>query len=428
MTDDRRSDIALIGLWHLGSVSAAAWTTLGLRVVGWDPDSGLREALCRGEAPVSEPGIDQALAAALSLKTFSIAPKADAAIAGAAVTHIAFDTQLGSSSLPDDPRLDKAVESFVRAAPDGALLLVSSQVPAGTCRGWKALLDAEQRGLLIAHVPENLRLGSSLDDFLHPPRLLVGADEDEAFDRAAALLAPLGTTPIRLGLSSAEMAKHATNAYLALCIAFANDLAWVSRFVGADPTEVTEALRADPRVSPTAPLRPGTAFSGATLIRDLATLRSLGEEAGRPALFAAVIETNEQHATLALAWLEESLGGLAGKHGAVAGLTSKPGTSTLRDSLPLRIVGDILERGATVAAWDPSAEAFGPRDGLTRSPTLAASLEGADCLVVLTALPEIRTADWAALQPGSGIVVDACGGVDRKAAEAAGWSYRGLDG
>lgn len=418
--------IAVVGLWHLGSVAAAAWTSTGHRVLAWDPDLELRSAIGAARGAVVEPGLEEALGSALEGGLLTVVNGAEQAIAAANVTHLAFDTEVGPSGAADDPRLDQAVRTFAAAAPDGALLLVSSQLPVGTCRRWRDLLDAESRGLLLAHAPENLRLGRALEDFLHPDRLLVGADDDEAFERAAAALAPFSAAPMRLGLAAAEMAKHATNAYLALCIAFANDLAWLSLSAGADPNEVTAALRADPRVSPTAPLRPGTAFSGATLTRDLVTLRALGEQCGRPDLFAAVIHANERHAEVALTWLEDALGSLAGVRIAVAGLTYKPGTSTLRDSLPLQLVSQFLERGATVTVWDPAAEAFELPPGLSRAPSLEACVGEADALVVLTALPELADANWGGLRPARRLVIDGCMGVDREKAEAAGWVYRGL--
>lgn len=421
-----RIDVAVLGLWHLGSVSTAGWTTTGLRVAAWDPDPGLRASVAAGHAPVAEPGVDAALATALAEDALTIANDAEAAVASATVTHLAFDTAIGDSGLPDDPRLDRAVAAFTAAAPDGALLLVSSQIAVGTCARWKSALDGANRGFLLAHIPENLRLGSALEDFLRPPRLLIGADDDAAYERAAAFLAPLVTEPQRLRLASAEMAKHATNAYLGLCIAFANDLAWISEFAGADAREVAEALRADPRVAPTAPLRPGTAFSGATLIRDLVTLRALGDECDRPDLFAAVIAANERHAQLAVTLLVESLGSLDGKHIGVAGLTYKPGTSTLRDSLPLRIVHELVAGGATVAAWDPAAEPFEPEPGVSRVASLEECVRDADAVAILTGLPELRTVDWGALEPRQRLIVDVCAIADRAAAEHAGWSYRGF--
>jgi UDPglucose 6-dehydrogenase len=420
--------VAVIGLWHLGSVAAAAWSTCGRRVLGWDPDSQLRSAIAEASGPVSEPGLDEALRLALDGGILSIVDDPATAIAGASVVHLAYDTQVDGAGNVDDPRFDHAVRTFADTAPDRALLLVSSQVPVGTCRRWRDLLHAEERDLLLAHAPENLRLGSALEDFLHPARLLIGADDEEAFERAARALAPFSEEPRRLGLAAAEMAKHATNAYLALCVAFANDLAWLSLSEGADPMEVAAALRADPRVSPSAPLRPGTAFSGATLTRDLITLRDVGERCGRPELFETVIRANERHAEIAFGWLEESLGSLDGKRIAVAGLTYKPGTSTLRDSLPLKLVWQLLEQGATVAAWDPAAEPFEPRARVTRERSLEASVEGADALAVMTALPQLGDVDWRGLRPARRLVIDGCMGVDRRAVEDAGWTYRGLAG
>jgi UDPglucose 6-dehydrogenase len=419
-------DIAVVGLWHLGSVAAAVWAATGRRVLAWDPDPELRSEIAAACGPVVEPGLEEALQSAVERGLLTVVDVVEQAIAEASVMHLAFDTQVGPSGRVEDPRLDDAVRAFAAAAPDGALLLVSSQLSVGTCRPWRDLLDSEERGLLLSHVPENLRLGRALDDFLHPDRLLIGADDEKSFEQAAQTLAPFSTAPMRLGLTAAEMAKHATNAYLALCIAFANDLAWLSMSAGADPNEVTAALRADPRVSPTAPLRPGTAFSGATLTRDLVALRDLGERCGRPDLFSAVIEANERHAQVALAWLEETLGSLQGARVAVAGLTYKPGTSTLRDSLPLRLVSELVVRGATVTAWDPAAEAFVAPVGLTRARSLDACVEEADALTVMTALPELAHVDWNSLRPARRLLIDGCMGVDRDAVEAAGWIYRGL--
>jgi UDPglucose 6-dehydrogenase len=418
-------DVAVVGLWHLGSVAAAGWATSGKHIVAWDPDPDLRAEIRAARAPVAEPGVEESLRSALEQGRLAVVAEAAEAVGSAPVTHLAYDTAVSADGRHEDERLDDAAERFAKDAPDEALLLVSSQILVGTCARWRDLLDAQDRGLSVAHVPENLRLGRALDDFLHPDRVIVGADDDRAFARAIAALGSLATEPLRVGLAAAELAKHATNAYLALCIAFANDLAWVAKHVGADPEEVATALRADPRVAPAAPLRPGAAFSGATLLRDVAALRGLGKNSGRPDVFASVIAANERHAGVALAWLEEALGDLRGRRVAVAGLTYKPGTSTLRDSLPLRLVNDLLERGALVTAWDPAAEDF-EQTGLQRVPSFEASVAGADALVVMTDLPELAAVDWSALAPAAKVVIDGCMAVDRTAAETAGWTYFGL--
>lgn len=424
----REFDVAVIGLWHLGTVSAAAWTSTGRSVIAWDGDPACRESVTSGRGPVAEPGVDEALSAAFASGRLEVVDDPAVAMAEAVVTHLAYDTGVSGAGRHDDPRLDEAVGVFSESAPNHALLLASSQLPVGTCSGWRDRLAQENRGLLLAHAPENLRLGRALDDFLHPQRLLIGADDEEAFERTARLLASFSDAPLRMSLTAAELAKHATNSYLALCVAFANELAWLSLAVGADPIEVSEALRADARVAPSAPLRPGAAFSGATLLRDVVMLRDLGLECGRPELFDAIIDVNARQSDIALDWLAQELETIDGARIAVAGLTYKPGTSTLRDSLPLRVVSKLAAQGAAVAAWDPIAEPFEPTNGVTRTETLDEAVEGAAAVLVLTPHPELRELAWADLRPARRLVVDGCLGVDRRAAEAAGWVYRGFAG
>lgn len=419
-------DLAVVGLWHLGAIAAAGWCETGRRVVGWDGDQELRSGLAAGRGPVVEPGLDEALGRARTTGVLTVSQDPVSAIGSAPVTHLAYDTRVGSAGVPDDPRLDEAVELFALHAPVGATLLVSSQLRVGTCARWSARLAQEERELGLAHAPENLRLGAALDGFLRPPRLVLGADDDTSYEKAATLLRPFDDAPIRTRLASAEMVKHATNTYLALCISFVNDLAWISLANGADPAEVSGALRADPRVSQTAPLRPGTAFSGETLGRDVQTLRAAGEECGRPDLFAAVLTSNDRHSRIAISWLEEALGDLRGTRIGVAGITYKPGTSTLRDSLPMRIVRVLLSRGAVVNVWDPLAEELAPEEGLIRMPSLVEAVEDADALAVLAPLTELADVDWQALRPRRKLVVDASLGVRASTARAAGWSYRGL--
>src|SRR2546427_3978733 len=120
--------VAVVGLWHLGSVAAAAWSTCGRRVLGWDPDSQLRSAIARASGPVSEPGLDTALRLALDGGILSIVDDPATAIAGASLVHLTYDTQVDGAGNVADPRFDHALSTFADAAPDGALLLVSSQV------------------------------------------------------------------------------------------------------------------------------------------------------------------------------------------------------------------------------------------------------------------------------------------------------------
>jgi UDPglucose 6-dehydrogenase len=419
-------DLAVVGLWHLGSVASAGWSSLGHRVTAWDPDAALRRLLRSGQIPVGEPGVREQLRQGMAAGRIKVVETAREAIAASPTIHLTYDVATDGAGHAADPRLDQALRDVMADAPPGALLLVSSQLVAGTCVRWQRALAAAGRGLRLAYVPENLRLGSALADFLRPARLLVGADDERAWDLARVVLAGLDGPVLRMGLTSAELAKHATNAYLAMCVCFANELAWLARDLGADPSAILAALRADPRVAPTAPLQPGGAFSGATLQRDVAALARIGQGCGRPELFETLIEVNERHGRFALDRLEEAIGSLEGTVVAVLGLTYKPGTSTLRDSLPLRIVRELLARGAAVRAYDPAAEEIpAPTPGLDRCRSIVESVRGADAVVVLTPLPELAAVDWAGLAPRRALVVDGCGGLPPDAPVRAGWTHRG---
>jgi UDPglucose 6-dehydrogenase len=422
-------NVVVIGLWHLGSVASAGWFSLGHTVFCWDPDPQRRAGLAAGVPPVIEPHLDELLSEGLDSGRIRVVERPEKAVAGANTVHLTYDSATGASGTVDDPRLNDIVPLISDCAVSGTLLLVSSQVRAGTCAAWRSRLDPD-RDLSVACWPENLRLGHGVEDFLRPARLLIGADDETAVDRAVRALDGIGGKRITVGLTSAELVKHATNAYLAMCICFANELAWITRESGGDVTEVSTALRADARVAPGAPLRPGTAFSGATLHRDVATLAALGAEHGRPELFNMLLTINERHSQLVIDLLDAEFPRLSDTHVAVAGLSYKAGTSTLRDSLPLRIVRTLRSRGARVTVYDPDAEQL-PGDlagdpGLVREKALADAVAGADVVAVLTPLRELAGADWDQLQPRKRLVIDGCGALSPVRLKQMGWDHRGL--
>jgi len=419
----RPADVSVCGLWHLGTTVAAGLLRRGHRVVGHDPDDGLRRTAGRGEAPTGEPGVGDALAAGLRERRLRItADPAD--WARSALCLLTYDSAVDAEGGVADDRLDAAVAAFAEHAPPGAVLVVLSQVPAGTHTRWRGGPLAGRPDLRLVHVPENLRLGEALADFLEPPRLVIGAEDADAARQAAALFPTV--EPARVSLTEAELVKHATNAYLGLCVAFANELAWIGSRLGADPTVVARLLKTDPRISPRAPLLPGAAFSGSTLQRDLVALRRLGDEHGRSELFATVLDANRRHAHFAVDLLRAHYGELAGRRVAVAGLTYKPTTGTLRDSLPLRLVRGLLAEGAVVSAYDPLAEELPGDLAVERAGSLAACVKGADALLIGSALPELAGTDWSGLAPAERLVVDGCVALSPEVLRAAGWRYLGM--
>ncbi|MBV9126891.1 MAG: UDP-glucose/GDP-mannose dehydrogenase family protein, partial [Verrucomicrobia bacterium] len=274
-------------------------------------------------------------------------------------------------------------------------------VPAGTCRA----LATKYPGRAFAYSPENLRLGKALEIFRQPDRVVVGARADDAETRRVlgALFAPFAADRIVwMSPESAEMTKHGINAFLALSVTFANEIARLCERVGADAREVEAGLKSESRIGPKAYLRPGGAFAGGTLARDVVALTQLAAANGERAdLIAAILTSNDAHKNWALGRLRALLGAsLAGAEIAVLGLTYKPGTDTLRRSGAVELAHALLKNGATVRAYDPAVRALPPElAGATFCATPADALRNADAAVIATEWPEIRAADWPALVP-----------------------------
>lgn len=381
-------NVAVYGLWHLGSVTAACVAAAGHRVTGLDPDASVVARLGGGHAPLHEPGLDDALAAGLNGAALTFTTDPAEALRGADVLWVTFDT-------PVDEH-DQADIDFVRARIDavrphvrpGTLVLLSSQVPVGFTRELERSFAG--RGVTFACSPENLRLGRALDAFRRAERTVVGLRSPDDRGRLEALLGPFCTRLEWMSIESAEMAKHALNAFLALSATFANELARLGEALGADAREVERALKSEPRIGPRAYLAPGAPLGGGTLARDLRYLAGFGRRLGLATpLVDGVIESNERHR----AWLAERvlsmLGDAAGTVVAVLGLAYTPGTSTLRRSSALDLCASLAARGIEVRAHDPAVAALpdgAPALRLCASP--AEALQGADLAVIATAWPE----------------------------------------
>ncbi|WP_341855835.1 UDP binding domain-containing protein [Brachybacterium sp. GPGPB12] len=332
----------------------------------------------------------------------------DRALGSAVLVAVAYDSRTTVNGETDDSRSEDAVRALLARGVSGPAILLSSQVRAGTCERLlrSSGLPADSRALV--HVPENLRLGSALEDFLHPERLVVGCNAPDLPPVVAELVAQWNARDTRrVRLVEAELVKHGTNVFLSMCIVFANDLGWIARELGADPVAVMEAVRADSRVSPKAPLRPGQAYAGATPQRDVRALWEAGEMFGRDTLFAAVSRSNASHALAPVALLDRILDGLYQRRVCLLGLTYKPGITTLRDSPALRLAKELTAFGCTVTAHDPHAEQIA-LDAVDRRCTVSSAATDADCVVLVTAHEEYLSLDLGSLSVRRTNLLDLC--------------------
>ena len=218
--------------------------------------------------------------------------------------------------------------------PKGALVLISSQLPVGTC----AKLEKEFPQFHFACSPENLRLGKAIDAFEKAERVIVGIRDDTKKPLLEKLFAPFTSQILFMRTESAEMVKHALNSFLALSITFINEIARLCEHTGADAKEVSAGLKSEPRIGPKAYLGPGGPFAGGTLARDVVTLTKLAEANGEKiSVIPAIKQSNDLHRGWAFRRLQSRLGDLRGKTIAVLGLTYTTNTDTLRRSAAVEL-------------------------------------------------------------------------------------------
>jgi UDPglucose 6-dehydrogenase len=423
-----RGPVGVVGLWHLGCVTAACLADAGNEVIGVDPDVGVIEELARGRPPVSEPGLAELMLECATRLRFSADPSV---LADARCAWITFDTPVDDDDHADVEWVLEHAVRMLAALPADALVIVSSQLPVGSV-GQLRERCAAHRGeddLRFACVPENLRLGQALDAFRAPDRIVAGVRSEEDRRELGELLAPFSTEVEWMSVESAEMTKHALNGFLATSVAFINEVAAICEAVGADAAEVSRGLKSERRIGPRAYLGPGDAFAGGTLARDIGFLRGLAERHDLPAhVFTGVAEGNAAHKRWTERKLVELLGSdgspeapgsargertLAGRVVAIWGLTYKPGTDTLRRSSAVELCHRLVAAGAKVVAHDPAVSVL-PTDlaiDIELRPDPLAAVHGADALVVCTPWPEYRElgVEEVCSSLGTALVIDPAG-------------------
>jgi UDPglucose 6-dehydrogenase len=394
--------IAVIGDWHQAAVNAAELARLGHAVtgiVGKDVLPGFQS----GRAPLREPGLDELLAEQMQSDRLRYTASYEEGLAGAEFAYVAIDTPVNADDTSDLAPIEAAFEQLARAASADLVVCLTAQVPVGTTNRIAAGLATARPDLefSVAYVPEFLRLGTALESFRDADRFVIGSDDPKLADRIAELYRPTGRPLVFTGIRSAEMAKHASNAFLATSISFINQIADLCEGAGADIAEVASVMRLDRRIGPHAFLSPGLGYAGGTLGRDVMTLEAMGHASAKATpLLAAVTEVNRARVPLLVERIRGAIGGdLSGHRVGVLGLTYKAGTSTLRRSAALELIDRLSGEGAIVLGFDPLADPSEIAESATlelvRDPVQAA--EGSDALVLVSPWPGIEGFDLAAV-------------------------------
>jgi UDPglucose 6-dehydrogenase len=396
--------VCVYGLWHLGTVTAACLASRGIATVGLAETPEAAAELNVGKAPLFEPGLDVLLEQGLKSGTLSFTQDVAAAVPSANLLWVSFDTPVDDDDVADVGYVLDRVRLTFPFLKNGAVVLISSQVPVGST----ALLEhdfaavAGGRQVSFAYSPENLRLGDAIRVFTEPERIVVGIRGEEARGAIEPVLQRFCETLLWTRVESAEMVKHALNSYLATCVTFTNEIASICEGVAADMSEVEAALRLDPRVGKKAYVRAGSAFGGGTLARDVQFLKAVARDHDTcvPVL-DAVLKSNDHHKKWVVRHLGRELGALSSRKIGVLGLAYKAGTDAIRRSVAIEVIQELLADGADVTVFDPKVSTL--PEPLASAVTIAGSVDAvfadSEAVVLATEWPEFRELNFAALVP-----------------------------
>lgn len=384
--------IAVAGLWHLGTVTAACMASLQHHVIAYDENPETIAKLKQGHAVVFEPGLDDLIQA--GLKSGCLNPSDNAAsLAEAEIIWVTYDTPVDDHDKADVQSVISSIEALLPQLQTNAIVLISSQLPVGTTAALSQRTAEKfpDKNIHFAVSPENLRLGKAISVFMQPERVVIGIEHEADKAKLTALLSGITDNIVWMRIASAEMTKHALNAFLATSVVFINEIASLCEKVGADAREVERGLKSEGRIGAQAYLKPGGAIAGGTLARDVNFLVDLSRDnACDSPLFSALLTSNEKHKRWACHRLVQLMGELKGKTITALGLTYKAGTDTLRRSMAVELCAWLSEQGARVLAFDPAVKTLPEHLSATieLKPTLAAALEASDACVVATEWPD----------------------------------------
>lgn len=389
--------VSVIGAGYVGLVAACCLAGTGHETVCVEIDERKRKMLAGGQVPFYEEGLDELLVKGLESGRLNFAGDISPAM-GDRVVMVA----VGTPSRPDG-RVDLSqvygVMDAISGQPSGPpVLVMKSTVPPGLgVQLQKRFLSGAGPGTAYVSNPEFLREGQALKDWYHPDRIVLGGDDPEALELVRGLYSDIDAPVCVMDITSAEMVKYASNAFLATKISFINEIANLCDLLGADIMPVSRAVGLDRRIGDHF-LRAGLGYGGSCFPKDTRGLDFISTLNGHTFnLLKAVIEVNFRQRILAVRKLSKQLGSLCGRRVCVLGLSFKPGTDDMRESPSLDIIRMLQDEGAQVCAYDPMVDAGRENilpPGCDLHPDAMSAATSCHAVVVATEWREFLEMDW----------------------------------
>lgn len=401
--------IAIVGSGYVGLVTGACLAEFGYHVTCVDKDAAKIENLRNGLIPIFEPGLESLVQQTQRVQRLYFTANLKEAVASADAVFIA----VGTPSRRGDGHADlsyvyAAAEEIAEALQGYTVIITKSTVPVGTCRKVAEILRTTNptADFDVASNPEFLREGSAINDFMRPDRVVIGTQPDAAgHDRARAVLQQLyrplfliETPLVFTGIETAELIKYASNGFLAMKIAYINEMADLCEQVGANVQDLAKAIGLDGRIGRKF-LHVGPGYGGSCFPKDTLALTKTAREVGTPtSIVESVVKSNDVRkqamAGKVIQALQENPS--QGKTLAVLGLTFKPNTDDMRDAPSITIIPALQEAGIAIQAYDPVGceEAKKHLSNLTWSTSAYEAMKGADAVLILTEWNEFRALDF----------------------------------
>lgn len=429
--------LVIIGSGYVGLVSGACLAELGHEVLCVDTDARKVAQLQAGVVPIYEPGLSEMIARNVARQRLQFIDHLPEFGPEVGAVFVAVGTPpLANGAGADLTAVFAAARGIAEKATQEVLVVIKSTVPVGTGDAIERLMRRERPGLqlAVASNPEFLREGSAIADFMEPDRIIIGTDHPGARQTLTTLYAALGNmgTPVLyVGRRAAELTKYASNALLAIKIAFVNEIADLCEAIDADIDQVAYGVGSDARIG-RAFLQAGPGYGGSCFPKDTAALLATAQDhAVSLRLVESTIAANESRKRAMGRRIAAAMGGdIAGRTVSILGLTFKPNTDDIRDAPPMMLIASLQRAGAKVRAYDPQGMDNARRqlDGVTFADNAYQCAEGADCLVLAT-----QWDDFAALDPvrlarvvRSRVLVDLRNGLDAGKFAEAGFVVQGI--
>lgn len=427
----------MIGAGYVGLVSAVCFSEFGWTVTCVDNDKSRLKKLRTGVPPIYEPGLDDLMIRNMKARRLSFTDELAGPVADADVIFLAVGTPMRrGDGYADLSYVYSAVEELAPHLTGFTVITTKSTVPVGSSREIERRLQEARpdADFAVCSNPEFLREGSAIQDFTHPDRVLVGVDCERArtvMERVYQPLSLRSAPVVFVSRESAELAKYAANAFLAMKISFINEVADLCEEVGANVQEVAGAIGKDRRIGDKF-LHPGPGYGGSCFPKDVSAIIRTGREHKTPLSLIEQVQTVNDERKLAMAGrIARACGGsVRGKSIAILGATFKPNTDDMRDAPSLVIAPMLQERGAMLRIYDPegrkNAEPLIP--GVNWCDTALEALYDADVMTVLTEWNEFRALDLAAARDAmrGNILVDLRNVFQPEMARSAGFNYFGI--